>query len=89
LAIDGPVADRTGAQLAVGARERCGADWGVGLTGVAGPDWQDGRPPGTVFIGVAGPDGVLTARPSLEGDRWAIRLGAVAAAVEALLARLE
>ena len=40
--------------MARAARERIGADVGVGITGVAGPDAQDGKPPGTVHIGLAG-----------------------------------
>jgi len=40
--------------MARAARDRIGADVGVGITGVAGPDPQDGKPPGTVHIGLAG-----------------------------------
>jgi nicotinamide-nucleotide amidase len=38
--------------MARAARDRLGADVGVGITGVAGPDPQDGKPPGTVHIGI-------------------------------------
>ncbi|RDI31489.1 competence/damage-inducible protein cinA [Rhodococcus sp. AG1013] len=85
---DGPVAPTTAAQLADGARARCGADWGVGLTGVAGPDPQDGHGPGTVFLAVAGPDGTEVTALDLDGDRWEIRLGSVRSAVSSLLERL-
>ncbi|MFE3292467.1 CinA family protein [Rhodococcus sp. NPDC059234] len=85
---DGPVAESTARELALGAAARCGADWGVGLTGVAGPDLQDGRAVGTVFLGIAGPDGVRVGELGLPGDRWAIRAGAVRAAVSTLLARV-
>ncbi|MGF7123384.1 CinA family protein [Rhodococcus sp. TAF43] len=85
---DGPVAPTTAAQLADGARARCGADWGVGLTGVAGPDPQDGLGPGTVFLAVAGPDGTEVTALDLDGDRWEIRLGSVRSAVSSLLERL-
>ncbi|PTR26621.1 nicotinamide-nucleotide amidase [Rhodococcus sp. OK519] len=88
LTTDGPVASTTAAQLAAGARERCGADWGIGLTGVAGPDPQDGHPPGTVFLGVSGPDGTEVTALELTGERWEIRLGSVRAAVSGLLERL-
>ncbi|MGX1808183.1 CinA family protein [Nocardia sp. NPDC055321] len=84
LASDGPVAASTAEQLAVGARLRCGADWGVGLTGVAGPDPQDGREVGTVFLGLAGPDGTEVIRLKLPGDRWTIRVGAVREAITEL-----
>lgn len=88
LAVDGPVARRTAAQLADGAARRCGADWGVGLTGVAGPDPQDGHPPGTVFLGIAGPDGTTVTELELGGDRWEIRSDCVRAAVSSLRERL-
>jgi nicotinamide-nucleotide amidase len=38
--------------MAAVARERFQADVGIGITGVAGPDPQDGKPPGTVHIGI-------------------------------------
>ncbi|SUA79722.1 competence damage-inducible protein A [Nocardia otitidiscaviarum] len=85
LDTDGPVAASTAEQLAVGARIRCGADWGVGLTGVAGPEPQDGRPVGTVFLGLAGPEGTEVIRLKLSGDRWTIRVTAVRAAITELL----
>lgn len=88
LGLDGPVSESTAAALAQGAAMRCGATWGVGLTGVAGPDDQDGHPPGTLFLGICGPDGTVVTCPAVGGDRWSIRLGAVAAAVSGLLARL-
>lgn len=88
LGRDGPVSASTAAALAEGAASRCGAHWGIGLTGVAGPDDQDGHPPGTVFLGVCGPDGTAVTCPVVHGDRWSIRIGAVAAAVSGLLARL-
>ncbi|MEE2031063.1 CinA family protein [Rhodococcus chondri] len=86
---DGPVAESTAAALALGAVRRCGATWGIGLTGVAGPDEQDGHRPGTLFLGISGPSGTVVARPHVTGNRWQIRLGAAAAAVSGLLARLE
>ncbi|NLV77969.1 MAG: nicotinamide-nucleotide amidohydrolase family protein [Rhodococcus sp.] len=88
LTEDGPVAESTAAALAEGARDRCSATWGVGLTGVAGPDPQDGHPPGTLFVGIAGPGGTSVVCPAVAGDRWQIRLGAVEAAVSGLLAHL-
>ncbi len=81
LTADGPVAASTAEQLAVGARTVCAADWGLGLTGVAGPEPQDGRAVGTVFLGLAGPEGTEVLRLKLSGDRWTIRMDAVRAAV--------
>jgi nicotinamide-nucleotide amidase len=89
LSAHGPVSEPTAAALAEGIRERCGATWGIGLTGVAGPDPVDAHGPGRVYVGVS--DGARTdvLRLDLSGDRAAVRTGAVQAAVEALLDRLE
>lgn len=84
----GPVVGPVAAALAEGARRRCGADWGVGTTGVAGPDPQDGKPPGTVFVGVAGPTGTVVRALRLAGDRPAIRAATVQAALTLLAERL-
>ncbi|WP_293787187.1 CinA family protein [uncultured Aeromicrobium sp.] len=75
--------------LARGARTRCAATYGVSTTGVAGPGPAEGKPAGTVHVAVVGPDD----RPhvetvALDGDRDAVRRGAVAAALSALASRL-
>lgn len=90
LATDGPVAATTAVALARGAAVRCGASWGIGLTGVAGPDPQDGKPVGTVFLGLSGPgpggDRVAwSSELRLRGGRWEIRVAAVRVAVSELL----
>ncbi|MFG1641629.1 CinA family protein, partial [Amycolatopsis sp. NPDC049252] len=80
LAEHGAVYPEVAAQLAAGARERCGATWGLGLTGVAGPAAQDGVAPGTVHIGLDGL-GTRTVRTlALSGDRALIRTESVRAA---------
>lgn len=84
----GPVARETAAALAEGIAARCGATWGVGLTGVAGPDPVDDHPPGTVFLGLAGPGGTTVSLLRLTGDRAAVREASVQAAVAGLLDRL-
>jgi nicotinamide-nucleotide amidase len=85
LTARGPVDPDVAAALAGGARKRCGADWGLSTTGVAGPDPQDGKPVGTVYLGVAGPDGFgLVRHLEFGGDRAAVRRGAVAGALDLL-----
>ena len=88
LGAHGPVSAETARALAEGVRERCDATWGIGLTGVAGPDPVDGHGPGRVYLGVS--DGRRTDVVELDvpGERAAVRAGAVAAAVDALLDRL-
>ncbi|GAA1073143.1 CinA family protein [Tsukamurella spumae] len=85
---NGPVHPDTARALADGARSRCGADWGVGLTGVAGPAEQDGVPVGTVYLGISGPTGTTVTPLALDGDRAAVRRGAVDAAVRELTERV-
>lgn len=80
VALHGVVSAECAAEMAAGARASTGATWGISTTGVAGPDEQEGKPVGTVFIGVSGPvDDVLEL--ALEGDRNAIRAATVEAAV--------
>jgi nicotinamide-nucleotide amidase len=85
LARAGAVHPQVAAQMAGGVRERLAATWGLATTGIAGPDPQDGRPPGTVFVGIAGPDGVRTLSLSLRGGRAQVRGDTVDAALALLL----
>jgi nicotinamide-nucleotide amidase len=85
----GAVDPDVAAALAVGVRDRLGASWGLGLTGVAGPEPQDGQPVGTLFVGLAGPDGAPQVTSELlVGDRAAIRSAAVVVALRVLCDRL-
>jgi nicotinamide-nucleotide amidase len=84
LAERGPVDPDVAVALARGARTRCGADWGVATTGVAGPEPQDGVAVGTVYIAVAGSGVPVVRLFTLDGDRAAVRAGAVAAALDLL-----
>lgn len=79
---NGPVSAATAAAMASGARRVCGATYGVATTGVAGPNWQDGHPPGTLYVAVAGPRGEATdALAGVHGDRAAVRTAAVRCAL--------
>ncbi|MET7992496.1 CinA family protein [Amycolatopsis sp. NPDC005232] len=84
LAEHGAVHPEVAAQLADGARERCGATWGLGLTGVAGPTAQDGVPPGTVHIGLSGPSTRIVRTLAETGDRDMIRTASVRSAFSLL-----
>lgn len=84
LQAEGAVAGATAAALAAGARDRLGADWGVGVSGVAGPSEQEGKPVGTVFVAVAGPDGGRVRELALPGDRTRVRETTVVAALDLL-----
>ncbi|HWE66880.1 MAG TPA: competence/damage-inducible protein A [Acidimicrobiales bacterium] len=71
----GPVvSEKAAAAMAEGVRRVTGADVGLGITGVAGPDDQEGVAPGTVFVGLARPDGSTTTRElRVPGDRERVR----------------
>lgn len=84
LAERGAVDPDVALALARGARSRLEATYGLGVTGVAGPDPQDGKPVGTVFVALAGPDDEVVAERALTGDRAEIRAGAVAVALDVL-----
>jgi nicotinamide-nucleotide amidase len=62
------------------------ADIGIATTGVAGPDPQDGKPVGTVFIGIASGDDARVVELGLSGTRDEVR-GAVVAEALALIRR--
>jgi PncC family amidohydrolase len=84
LAEVGAVDEDVARRMAEGVRARLGADYGVATTGVAGPDPQDGKPPGTVHVAVAGPEGTVVLSPVLRGDRDRIRRATVTHALELL-----
>lgn len=56
----GTVAAQTAGEMALAAARWFGADYGVATTGVAGPATWEGKPVGTVFIGLHGPLGTRT-----------------------------
>lgn len=82
---EGPVVSEAAASaMAVGARRALGADVGLALTGVAGPDEQDGRPVGTLCVGVALPGSVIARSFQLPGQRDQMRQMSVITALDLL-----
>lgn len=67
----GAVSSETVAEMACGVRERFASDYAVATTGVAGPaGGTPSAPVGTVWVGIAGPQGrVETRRLQLHGRR--------------------
>ena len=84
----GAVSARTAEALAEGVRARLGATYGLALTGVAGPDPQEGHPPGTLHVAVAGPDRTVSRSLRLPGGRARVRLLAVTAGLDLLRRQL-
>jgi nicotinamide-nucleotide amidase len=79
-AVDADVAE----QMASGVRSLMGATYGLATTGVAGPDRVDGKPVGTVYVAVVGPNSSRVKALSLSGDRGDIRADSVLAALTLL-----
>jgi nicotinamide-nucleotide amidase len=84
LAERGPVDAEVAGQLAERVRERFGATYGLATTGVAGPEHVGEYPPGAVFFGLAGPDGVHVQRRDLPPRRDFVRALSVLAALDLL-----
>ena len=80
----GVISEECAVAMARGVRDRLEATWGVATTGVAGPDAQEGRPVGTEWVAVAGPDRVEARELALGGDRTAVRRASCDAALSVL-----
>lgn len=65
----GVVSSEVAAAMAEGVRRVTGSDYAVSTTGLAGPDGDEYNPVGTVWIGVAGPNGTKTFRRCFKNDR--------------------
>jgi len=88
---EGPVVSEEAARaMAEGAQRVLGADVGLSVTGVAGPTEQDGRPVGSVFVGLArkGHDTAAVGF-TVPGDRDRIRQYATIAALDFLRRTLD
>ncbi|WP_146363280.1 CinA family protein [Arthrobacter yangruifuii] len=89
LAEAGSVDGRVAEQMAAGARRVLGADVGVSTTGAAGPQAHDGKPVGTVFVGIATAEGTFSREFLFSGNRTAIRTAACTEALSLLAAALK
>jgi len=87
---EGPVVSiEVAAAMAEGARRVLGSDVGLATTGVAGPTEQEGRPVGTLVVGLALPGSDPEAMESrLPGDRERVRQLATISALNSLRRRL-
>lgn len=79
----GVVSPECAKAMASGVRTLTGATYGVATTGVAGPSEQEGKPPGTVFVGIAGPGGAEAVALELTGRRGQVQERTVREALDA------
>ena len=84
----GVVSEAVATAMADSTRDRTGATWAVSITGEAGPESSTGVAPGTIWIGVAGPDKVEARVFRSAGDREWVRMHAVQTALNLLRLRL-
>jgi nicotinamide-nucleotide amidase len=83
-----PVSEETARAMAEGARERLGSSWAISVTGEAGPESATGVPVGTVYLGIAGPDGTRVTRHLFLGDRARVRIMATQTSLDLLRGRI-
>jgi nicotinamide-nucleotide amidase len=86
IAAHGAVSSETAAAMAQGAVARSPVDLAISVTGVAGPGGGSAaKPVGLVIVGLARRDGPCrTERRIFDGDRSAVRQGALQVALELL-----
>jgi nicotinamide-nucleotide amidase len=79
------VSEPVAAAMAEGARQRSGADYAISSTGYAGPaGGTEYNPPGTVYLGIAGPAGTRVLRVRYGSDRDRVRMLATQGALDLL-----
>jgi nicotinamide-nucleotide amidase len=89
LELNGAVSRPVVEQMASGVRQALRTDWSIALSGVAGPDGgTPEKPVGTVWIAVAGPDGVRSAMVLFPGSRDLVIKRSAIAALNMLRKRL-
>ena len=78
------VSEPIAAQMATGVARAMNATYGLSTTGEAGPDPATDNPVGTVYIGLAHPNGVEVTKKQFHGDRESIRKRASLMAIDLL-----
>ncbi|MCB0770876.1 MAG: CinA family nicotinamide mononucleotide deamidase-related protein [Flavobacteriales bacterium] len=89
LELNGAVSQPVVEKMATGVRSALRTDWSIALSGVAGPDGgTPDKPVGTVWIAVAGPDGVKSIKGDFPGTRGLVIERSALAALDQLRQRL-
>ncbi|MBL9173442.1 MAG: competence/damage-inducible protein A [Verrucomicrobiales bacterium] len=89
IARHGAVSEPVARSMAEGARRAGGADYGLSFTGIAGPGGgSDEKPVGTVFIGLAGPEGTTVTRQANRFDRETFKYASAQQGLDTLRRRI-
>lgn len=90
LSTNGAVSAPCAEAMASGARSRLNADIAISVTGIAGPGGaEEGKPVGTVFMGICTAGKVESKRMAFEGSREEIRLKTTLSALQAMRDQIE
>jgi len=90
IAENGVVSEQCARELAKNVCSLMNADIGISFTGVAGPDELEGKPVGTVYIGLSiKNEPVQVEKLNFGGTREAIRVRSVKYACHFLIKRLK
>lgn len=86
----GAISPETARAMAGAVRQRFETDYALGVAGVAGPEQQEGKPAGTMYIAIAGPQGFVDGQgPGWRASREDQRRLATLAALNLLRLHLE
>jgi len=89
LAAHGAVSEVVAREMVEGARQRMGADFALSVTGIAGPTGgTEGKPVGTVFIGLAADGGTVVQKNYNPYDRETFKQATANQALEILRRRI-
>lgn len=89
LELNGAVSQPVVEQMASGVRTALRTDWSIAISGIAGPEGGTAeKPVGTVWMAVAGPDGVRSAQGNFPGTRELVIERSALAALNMLRKRL-
>ena len=84
----GAVSPEVAQAMAEASRLRLGADVGIGITGIIGPGELEGKPAGTMYIGMEGSRSKQTLKRNYPGDRFQLKRRAAFAALFELIKML-
>ena len=85
----GAVSEEVARAMAEGARGRAGSTYGLSTTGIAGPGGgSEEKPVGTVYVGLAGPEGTVAKRFFFPNDRETFKQMTAQAGFDLLRRRL-